>query len=57
MLQLDPKKRADAGGLVNHPWLKDTLGMEDVTVMDRRLYASGEDIPGWSHEVTGHKRH
>lgn len=57
MLHLDPRKRADAGGLVNHPWLSDTLGMANVNVPDRRLYASGSDIPGWYQEVTGHPRH
>lgn len=57
MLHLDPRKRADAGGLVNHPWLSDTLGMKNVNVPDRKLYASGSDIPGWYQEVTGHPRH
>ncbi|CCD27294.1 serine/threonine protein kinase SKY1 NDAI_0K01030 [Naumovozyma dairenensis CBS 421] len=57
MLQLDPRKRADAGGLVNHPWLKDTLGMENITMPDRPLYGSGSDIPGWFQEVSGHKTH
>lgn len=57
MLQLDPRKRADAGGLVNHPWLKDTLGMEEIRVPDRELYGSGSDIPGWFEEVRDHKRH
>ncbi|CAI4050118.1 hypothetical protein SUVZ_13G3480 [Saccharomyces uvarum] len=57
MLQLDPRKRADAGGLVNHAWLKDTLGMEGIQVVDRELYGSGSDIPGWFEEVRDHKRH
>lgn len=57
MLHLDPRKRADAGGLVNHPWLKDTLGMGNINVSDRKLYGSGSDIPGWYQEVTGHPRH
>ena len=51
MLELDPRKRADAGGLVNHPWLRDALGMEEICVPDRKLYGSGEDIPGWYDEV------
>ncbi|EHN00780.1 Sky1p [Saccharomyces cerevisiae x Saccharomyces kudriavzevii VIN7] len=57
MLQLDPRKRADAGGLVNHPWLKDTLGMEGIQVHDRELYGSGCDLPGWFEEVRDHKGH
>lgn len=57
MLEMDPRKRADAGGMINHPWLADTLGMEDVTVPDRKLYHSGADIPGWYKEVQGHAKH
>lgn len=48
MLEIDPSKRADAGGMVNHPWLRDALGMEDVVVKDRPLAGgSGMDLPGW----------
>lgn len=57
MLELDPRKRADAGGLVNHPWLKDTIGMENITVPDRKLYGSGMNIPGWAQEVIDNKKH
>lgn len=58
MLELDPRKRADAGGIVNHPWLRNTLGMESISVQDRKLYGNGEeDIEGWSHEIKGHPRH
>lgn len=57
MLNLDPRKRADAGGLVNHPWLNDTLGMGNIGLPERKLYGSGSDIPGWYEEVTGHPRH
>lgn len=57
MLEIDPRKRADAGGLVNHPWLADTLGMNSVTVNDRKLYGNGSDIPGWAQEVLGHPKH
>ncbi|CCH60619.1 hypothetical protein TBLA_0D01110 [Henningerozyma blattae CBS 6284] len=56
MLKIDPRKRADAGGLVNHPWLNDTLGMENVHVPDRLVYGSGADIPGWDQEVSHHSR-
>lgn len=57
MLRLDPQERADAGGMVNHPWLRDTVGLEGVALSERKLYQSGADIPGWSQEVTGHPRH
>ncbi|GMM34692.1 serine/threonine protein kinase [Saccharomycopsis crataegensis] len=51
MLQLNPELRADAGGMVNHPWLKDTVAMENIIVADRVLKGSGNDIAGWSREV------
>lgn len=57
MLNLDPRKRADAGGLVNHPWLRFTLGMENIVIPDRELYGDGSDIEGWSDEVKGHPKH
>ncbi|ODV63132.1 kinase-like protein [Ascoidea rubescens DSM 1968] len=51
MLNLNPKKRADAGGMINHPWLEDTFGMENVFNQERKLYNSGLDMPGWCSEV------
>lgn len=52
MLQIQPELRADAGGMVNHPWLSDALGLENV-VLERPVGGSGEDIPGWSKEFEG----
>lgn len=49
MLSLQPENRADAGGMINHPWLSDALGLENV-VLERPVGGSGEDIPGWSRE-------
>lgn len=49
MLTLQPETRADAGGMVNHPWLSDALSLENV-VLERPVGGSGEDIPGWSRE-------
>lgn len=49
MLALQPELRADAGGMVNHPWLSDALGLENV-VLERPVGGSGEDIVGWSRE-------
>lgn len=45
MLQLLPEKRADAGGLLTHPWLDSDIFVE------RPMGGSGEDIPGWSREI------
>ena len=50
MLAIQPEARADAGGMVNHRWLADALGLENV-VLERPVGGSGEDIPGWLREV------
>lgn len=50
MLVLQPELRADAGGMVNHPFLSDALGLENV-VLERPVGGSGEDIPGWTKEI------
>lgn len=50
MLALQPESRADAGGMINHPWLSDALGLENV-VLERPVGGSGEDIPGWTKEL------
>lgn len=54
MLDLNPEARADAGGMVNHSWLKDVIGLENVVVSDRPLKGSGSDIPGWFREARRH---
>ncbi|EGV65911.1 serine/threonine protein kinase, CMGC [Yamadazyma tenuis] len=51
MLTTQPEQRADAGGMINHPWLSDALGLENV-VLERPVGGSGEDIPGWSKEIS-----
>ncbi|CCH45066.1 hypothetical protein BN7_4644 [Wickerhamomyces ciferrii] len=56
MLCVNPEKRADAGGMVNHQWLSDAMGLENV-VLERPLRGTGDDIPGWSKEVKGHPKH
>jgi serine/threonine-protein kinase SRPK3 len=50
MLSLDPKKRADAGGMSNHSWLHGTPGMNDHYI-DRPLGSIGKDVAGWANEV------
>lgn len=56
MLSINPEKRADAGGMLNHPWLSDAIGLENV-VVERPLCGQGTDIPGWSREIKGHPKH
>jgi len=56
MLAINPEKRADAGGMVNHSWLSDAVGLENV-LLERPLRGTGDDIPGWSREVKGHPKH
>lgn len=55
MLQVVPSSRADAGGMVDHEWLKDTIGMEEVT-LGRPVGGRGQGIPGWA-EVVKINRH
>ncbi|KAG7661027.1 uncharacterized protein J8A68_005399 [[Candida] subhashii] len=56
MLKIVPEERADAGGMLNHRWLSDALGLENV-VLERPVGGSGEDIPGWSREIGNHHGH
>ncbi|KAK9775514.1 putative Protein kinase domain-containing protein [Seiridium cardinale] len=51
MLELLPEKRANAGGMANHPWLDDTPGMEDVKLEGLVPGSRGEGIEGWATEV------
>lgn len=51
MLELNPLKRADAGGMCNHPFLNDTIGLQNTMILERECAAPGNDIPGWCHEI------
>ncbi|KAI0850662.1 kinase-like domain-containing protein [Daldinia vernicosa] len=51
MLELLPEKRANAGGMSNHPWLDDTPGMEDIKIEGLVPGGKGEGIEGWACEV------
>jgi serine/threonine-protein kinase SRPK3 len=51
MLELLPEKRANAGGMANHPWLDDTPGMENVKLEGLVPGSRGEGIEGWATEV------
>ena len=57
MLEVVPSRRADAGGMVGHEWLKDTIGMENVTV-GRPVGGRGQGIAGWAEvvKVNRHRR-
>ena len=55
MLEVVPSRRADAGGMVGHEWLQNTIGMENVTV-GRPVGGRGQGIPGWC-EVVKANRH
>lgn len=50
MLELNPEKRADAGGMVAHPFMEDTPGMEGVK-LDVPVGSRGEGIEGWAMEI------
>lgn len=50
MLELLPGARANAGGMSNHEFLKDTKGMDDVK-LDVEVGSKGEGIEGWDNEV------
>jgi len=51
MLELIPEKRANAGGMANHPWLADTPGMENVRIPGIVHGSQGEGIEGWATET------
>ena len=49
MLELDPAKWANAGGMSNHEFLKDTIGMNDKNVKLPVGMRGG--IEGWATEI------
>ncbi|KAI1343547.1 kinase-like domain-containing protein [Xylariaceae sp. FL0016] len=51
MLELLPEKRANAGGMANHPWLDNTPGMEEVKLDSLVPGTRGEGIEGWATEI------
>ena len=50
MLDLPPEGRANAGGMSNCEFMKQTKGMEDVKV-DIAVGTKGEGIEGWATEI------
>ncbi|KAF3760123.1 hypothetical protein M406DRAFT_100132 [Cryphonectria parasitica EP155] len=51
MLELQPEKRANAGGMAGHLWLEDTAGMKGVRIEGLEVGSRGEGIDGWATEV------
>lgn len=50
MLELLPERRANAGGMAAHEWMKDTPGMEGVD-LGIAPGTCGQGIEGWAAEV------
>jgi len=50
LLELMPEKRANAGGMSNHPFLDGTKGMSDPK-LDIAVGTKGEGIEGWATEI------
>ncbi|KAL4877758.1 kinase-like domain-containing protein [Aspergillus karnatakaensis] len=50
MLEVLPERRANAGGMVSHAWMKDTSGMAEVD-LGLAPGSKGEGIEGWASEV------
>jgi serine/threonine-protein kinase SRPK3 len=53
MLELEPAKRANAGGMAGAKWLENTVGMEggQYTIKGIEVGSKGEGIEGWAMEV------
>ncbi|KAL4804068.1 kinase-like domain-containing protein [Aspergillus unguis] len=50
MLEVLPERRANAGGMASHAWMKDTPGMAEVD-LGLTPGSRGEGIEGWATEV------
>lgn len=50
MLDLQPERRANAGGMSSHDFLQGTIGMDDVK-LNIPVGSRGEGIEGWATEV------
>ena len=50
MLELEPGRRANAGGESSSPFLEGTTGMENIK-LDIPVGSRGEGIEGWATEV------
>ena len=50
MLELEPAKRANAGGMSGSPFLEGTKGMEGIS-LPIPVGSKGDGIEGWATEV------
>lgn len=50
MLELEPAKRANAGGMSGSAFVEGSIGMEGISV-DVAVGSRGEGIEGWASEV------
>ena len=50
MLELEPAKRANAGGMSGSPFLEGTKGMEGIS-LPVAVGSKGDGIEGWATEV------
>ena len=51
MLELEPNKRANAGGMAVGPFMEGTPGMEEIVIPGIQYGSRGEGIEGWAVEV------
>ena len=51
MLELEPARRANAGGMSGGEFLQDTPGMEGILLPSIPVGSRGEGIQGWATEV------
>jgi serine/threonine-protein kinase SRPK3 len=51
MLELEPSRRANAGGMANSPWMEGTPGMDDICLPGVPVGSKGDLIEGWACEV------
>lgn len=50
MLEVSPERRANAGGMASHEWMRDTPGMDGID-LGITPGSRGEGIDGWAMEV------
>lgn len=51
MLKLEPEKRANAGGMADSEFMRETRGMDGQRVDGVSVGSRGEGIEGWATEV------
>ena len=51
MLELEPSKRANAGGMAAGPFMDATPGMDGITIPNIEYGSRGEGIEGWATEI------